>query len=174
MEALRNYGQHRGFPIHTVTFNSKLVKSKSGEKLLFSLTLYIRLADLEEDKKFKKSVLKDLKPFGDKIDIMPLMRDYIASLGHILEKIREVLRADVHDWEQTILDAVNRFREKHPQESSIVGLAAVVKNDDGTYRQPVQLFNDFIEYRQQLETKNSNLGTLARRCVTSQVIEPDA
>ena len=170
MEALRNYVQHRGFPIHEVAFNTKWVELKSGKWMLFSLTPYIRPDKLEEDEQFKKSVLKDLKESGDKIDIKPLARDYIASLGSIHEKIRNLLRADVDDWKQTILAAMSRFKEKYPDEPSIVGLEAVVRNDDGTYFQRIPLFEDFIEYRQQLENKNSNLATLGKRYVSSEII----
>jgi hypothetical protein len=47
MEALRNYVQHRGFPIHAVTYNSQWVESKSEEKnkLLFSLTPYVNTSE---------------------------------------------------------------------------------------------------------------------------------
>lgn len=172
MEALRNYVQHRGFPIHKVIFNRKLVELKSGNRMLFALTPCIRPDKLEEDEQFKKSVLKELKASGDEIDIKPLIRDYIASLGGVHEKIRNLLKADVHGWTQTILTAMSRFQERYPKEPSIEGLEAVVRNDDGTYSQRVPLFEDFIEYRQQLENKNSNLATLGKRYVSSEVIEP--
>jgi hypothetical protein len=172
MEALRNYVQHKGFPIHSVIFNSKWVDSNSRDKMLFSLTPYIHPEKLEEDEKFKKVVLKELKFFGDKIDIKPLMRDYIAALGNIHEKFRYLLKADVHAWTQTILGAISRFQEAYPNESSIAGLEAVERNDDGTYKQRVPIFKDFIEYRQQLERKNSALSTLGKRYVSSEVIEP--
>lgn len=58
MEALRNYVQHRGFPIGSVIINRRSVESKSGNRILFSLTPNMHPEDLEEDKKFKKSGVK--------------------------------------------------------------------------------------------------------------------
>lgn len=119
-------------------------------------------------------MLKEIKSSGDKIDIKPLIRDYIASLGSVHENIRAILKEEVQYWTQTILAAMNLFKERYPKEPSIVGLAAVVRNDDGTYSQPVHLFNDFMEYRQQLEKKNSSLSTLGKRYVSSEVVEPNS
>ena len=174
MEALRNYVQHRGFPIPSVTVITRSVESESGNRILFSLTPHIHPQDLEEDKDFKKPVLEELKSSGDKIDVKPLMRDYIASLGSVHEKIRALLKEEIHFWTQTILTAMESFQEKYPKEPSIIGLAAVVRNDDGTYDQPVFLFKDFMEYRQQLEKKNSSFSTLRKRYVSSEVIDPNS
>lgn len=174
MEALRNYVQHRGFPISSLTNIMRSIESESGNRILFSLTPHIYPGDLEEDKDFKKPVLEELKSSGDKIDIKPLIRDYIASLGSVHEKIRAVLKDDIYCWTQTILTAMDQFKKRYPKESSLIGLAAVVRNDDGTYSQPVDLFKEFMDYRQQLEKKNSSLTTLGKRYVSSEVIEPDS
>lgn len=172
MENLRNYVQHRGFPIGSIYNIMRSVEAKSGDSILFSLASHIYPDDL--DKGFKKAVLEELKSSGDKIDVKPLMRDYIASLGSIHEKLRELLKAEVDYWTQTLLTAMDQFKARYPEEPSIVGLAAVVRNDDGTYSQPVHLLKDFMEYRQQLEKKNSSFSTLGKRYVSSEIIEPIA
>lgn len=174
MEALRNYVQHRGFPISSVTNIMKSIESKSGNRILFSLAPQICPEDLEEDKQFKKTVLEELKSSGDKIDIKPLMRDYIAALGSVHENIRTLLKEKVTYWTQTILTSMDQFKEKYPKEPSELGLAAVVRNEDGTYAEPVHLFKEFMEYRQQLEKKNSSLTTLGKRYVSNEVVEPNS
>ena len=141
---------------------------------MFSLAPCVYPEDLQDDKVFKKAVLEELKSSGDNIDVKPLIRDYIASLGSVHEKMRELLKAEVDYWTQTILTALDQFKERYPDEPSIVGLSAVVRNDDGTYSQHVPLFKDFMDYRQQLERKNSSLSTLGKRYVSSEVVEPNS
>jgi hypothetical protein len=173
MEALRNHVQHRAFPVY-ITWDTGLVESKSGGNFWFSLKLRVLIADLEENKKFKKSVLDELKKkYSDEFDVKPFIRDYIESLGHIHEEIRERLKVDVHGWEQTILGSMNQFQEKYPQESSSVGLAAIMKDDDETYHETERLSKNPIKYRQRLETQNRTLVNLAKRYVTGEVVDPD-
>lgn len=168
MDALRNYVQHRGYPIYSVTYNSKLVRD--SDKWLYSMTPYINATELEQDSKFKKAVLDEIKSLGDKIDIKPLLREYIEALGKIHEKVRATLQSHIKEWEQIVLDSFDRFRQADRQSDSVVGLAAVVRSDDGTYSETIQLFKGFIEYRRNLEKKNRNLVNLAKRYVTSEVI----
>ena len=172
MEALRNYVQHRGFAIRSATTEMRSIELELGNKIRFTLTPYIYPDDLGEDMDFKKPILEELRSLGKRIDAKLLLRDYIASLGRVHEKIRALLKEDIKNWTQTILNAINHFKNNYPNEPSIVGLAAMIKNDDATYSQPVYLFKEFMEYRQQLEKKNSNLNTLGKRYVSSEVIEP--
>ena len=134
------------------------------------MTPYIDTTELEQDRKFKKAVLNEIKSLGDKIDIKPLLREYIEALGKIHEKVRAALQLHIKEWEQMIVDSIDRFRQADRQSNSVVGLAAVLRNDDGTYRETIQLFKDFMEYRRDLEKKNRNLVNLAKRYVTSEVI----
>jgi len=125
MKFLRNYVQHRDFPVYITWYLEPA-----------NLKLRISLEDLEEDKevrKYEKPVLDEIKKkYGNEFDVKPFIRDYIESLAHIHEGIRERLKVDVHGWEQTILGAMNQFQEKYPQESSSIGLAAIMKDDDET------------------------------------------
>ena len=60
MEALRNYVQHRGYPIQSLTYNNKLVGKDPNGRVLFSTTPYIHVQEFEKDNKFKKEVLKEI------------------------------------------------------------------------------------------------------------------
>ena len=74
MEAMRNYVQHRGFPIHKWTYNSKRIEKQDKNQLLFTLTPFIKIQELQEDKKFKKSVLMEIEKSGVEIDSKPLIQ----------------------------------------------------------------------------------------------------
>jgi hypothetical protein len=103
MEALRNHVQHRGFPIHGCHYNAKQIGDISRGQRLYTLTPYIDLKKLEDDGKFKSSVREEMKNLGDKIDIKPLVRGYIASIGNIQDKVREVLKDDILLWENNLI-----------------------------------------------------------------------
>jgi hypothetical protein len=110
MEALRNYAQHRGFPVHSVTFNTRVVERDSNNKTLFALTPYIDLIILEKDKKFKKTILHELRKHGEKVDVKPLIRNYIEGIGAIHSHIRKTLSADIIQWDKEIKDVIDLYK----------------------------------------------------------------
>lgn len=168
MEALRNYVQHRGFPIHSITFTWSVVKGEN--KVMHVLTPFIELAELEEDSKFKPSVLEELKTMGEKIDIIPLMREYVDCLGRIQNKIRELLRDDSSTWETRINNAINHFKSTFDVQSSITGLAIVIESEEMHYTDSEQIYIEFMEQRHKLESKNRLLGSLATHYVTNETL----
>ena len=170
MEALRNYVQHRGFPIQRCTYNSKRVEGEVQDKLMFSITPYLDVKKLDEDVKFKKTVLNDLRKIGEKHDIKPLLREYIASISTIHDKNRASLKNLIKQWEDLINSKIEAFKTVVGVEESIVGLAAVIHDSNGNYNSPVPIFLELIEHRTELERKNGNLTSLVSRYVTSEVI----
>jgi len=58
MEALRNFVQHRGFPIHAISYPSKWQGEGKRSKLMFGLSIFTKTTYLREDERFKESVLK--------------------------------------------------------------------------------------------------------------------
>lgn len=168
MEELRDHVQHKGYPIHSITHSMSGLKDESGDKVLFTFTPSIRIADLEEDKKFKADVLAKLKAQGNTVDIKPLMREYIESLFRIHKKIRELIHDDIVVWEGTINDATERFQQAYGQDTSIVGLAIVAESEEGIYPESEELFTGFLERRRELESKNSVLEGLTEFYVSSK------
>jgi hypothetical protein len=170
MEAMRNYVQHRGFPIQRWSYNAKRIEKKDKFQLLFTLTPFIIVEELRGDKKFKKSVIDELEEIGKEIDIKPLVREYIAGIANFHEKVRLVMVKDVLSWEKMLFTCIDKFKEKTSPEESVIGLSAVITGDRGTYRGVVPIFTEFIEHRRELEKKNKTLSTLGIRYVTSEII----
>jgi len=169
MEALRNYVQHRGYPIHSVTYHARFLDE--WKKLMYAVTPYLKIADLEEDPKFKGSVLKELKQCGEQVDIKPMIREYVEGLGSIQNEVRAQMKPLVEESDKIIRDAIERFRKTDPADESVLGLAAV-RRDGRTYTDIVPLFEDPLNYRKELESKNFNLNNLAKRYVTSEIVPP--
>jgi hypothetical protein len=171
MEALRNYVQHRGFPIHSVRYNEQLVEQTSGSKIMVGITPLIKVSAIEEDKEFKKSVLEEMKKRGDELDIKPLMREYIECLGRIQAKARSLLRNDVLRWEEAVFRAMDLYKDTYGSDASLAGLAVAVEADDGTLPESTTIFKEFIERRRELEGKNSLLESLSSCYLTSEVLD---
>lgn len=78
IEALRNYVQHRGIPIHNFIQEMHRIENKPFSQLQFRVVPLLRISDLEEDKKFKMTVLDELKNIqtNDEIDMTLNSRIY--------------------------------------------------------------------------------------------------
>ena len=166
VDALRNYVQHRGFPIHKTSFS---MAWENDGKLRYMITPYIIVSKLEDDEKFNKCVLKKLMEIGEDIDIRPFLRDYISCIGTIHEKIREILKDNISDWEATIQSAIDRYKKKVSLNMNIEGLAALILTESEKMIGLVDLSKDQIEFRRELENKNSMLDSMLQRYVTSEI-----
>ena len=172
LDALRNYTQHRGFPIHALELSSKLLESEPRNRFKFGIAVYTKTSYLREEKKFKAAVLEELDNLGGRVDLKPLVRDYVAALAESHESLRVDLTDSVALWEGSIEAAIERFRSAFPSEPSLKGLAAVVI--DGQRRTgEVPLFSEFIQYRRHLALKNSGLKRLGVFYASGETISRD-
>lgn len=170
MEALRNYVQHRGLPVHVLSYN---YKSTDENQLLedtieteHSISPMIRLADLEKDGKFKKAVLNELKQLGDKINIKNYTREYIESLFQIQKFLRDTLNIAVYKWE----DIINNAFSIHTTNNSDVKVIVIGEQlPNGFITNRLYITSDYIKRRKGLESKNSNLSNISRKIITTDV-----
>ena len=178
MEALRNYVQHRGLPIHSILFSGKWLDIDSDEnrRLLYTVVPSISVSELAEDDKFKQTVLKEMLAIqsNDDIDIRPLIRDYVEGIGKIHEKVRELIHTDVNKWEGILSDTINKFQNEFGAEESLAGLAIVAKKDDSHWAERITIFEEFIEKRQALENKNRIFGNLHKSYASNEIRKKDA
>jgi len=154
LEALRNYVQHRGFPVQSVTYNADRIEDGDRWQTLFSITPYIKTKELEADEKFKKTVLDELKKLGEEVDIKPLIREFVSSIGNVHKKVREILKEDIQEWEGRFDKCIQKFKNETKDED-IVGLGIAIQEEPGIYRESVSIFTDFINHRQELEQKDN-------------------
>ncbi len=73
-------------------------------------------------------------------------------------------------WDAVILGAIAQFKSAYPNDRSVVGLSAVLKNEQ-TWDGPVDIFRELIDYRRALQRKNGELVNLEKRFVTGQVVK---
>ncbi len=102
MEALRNYVQHKGLPIHMIRQGGRWTDSKSDGYLEYSMELASNLSQLEQDKIFKKSVLSEL---DKKIDLKISVRCYLESISNVHEASRNLISESVYSARELLKEA---------------------------------------------------------------------
>ena len=170
MEALRNYAQHCGIPVHSITRGSYRKPDDRG--YVHYVTPIIMVSELQEDRSFKRSVLKELRALGKaEFDIKPFTRQYITAF------------ADVHAWfrrtASPVVRAADRFFEAaaekytaHSGRSATAGLTYVERREDGTRTSRASVAALVVTRRRWLEKKNQALQLLDRKWVSGEVWSP--
>jgi hypothetical protein len=176
MEDLRNYVQHRGFPIHSLKISYERDDSDDDFQLLSRVIPLISISELEDDGKFKKSILKELKDIQNKdwIDAKPLIREYVEGIGKIHEKARDLIGLDLTNWEKILDETIAKFQNEFGKETSLAGLTIVTEKDNAHWEENKTIFKEFIERRQTLEKKNCLFVNLHKSYASNEIRKKDA
>jgi len=173
IDSLRNYTQHRGFPIHRMKISGEWlnIEDKETSRSVHTVIPLIKVSELVEDGKFKKSVLKEMLLIDckDGIDIRPLIRAYIEGIGTIHEKVRDVIRPDAEHWEGIVNDVIKKYQNEFGSDVSLAGLAIVTEDGDGGWVEKRTIFKEFIEKRKALESKNRVFVNLQKRYASNEI-----
>lgn len=152
--ALRNYVQHSGWPIQSISHRSEVVGCYTDQRCRATTTGYLHVKDLIGSQ-FKKQTLADLMAIGDRVDIKPLVREGVASHGRIHATVRRLLQPYLPAWETLIVEAINEYSRAFGPHTE--GLAAVSRSQEGGVIESHSLFVEFIERRKYLEKRNQML-----------------
>ena len=173
MEALRNYAQHRGLPLHGATFDSAWTGSfaDNGQDkgmLRHSSFATIDLAKIRADGKFKASVLVELADSPDQLDVSILVREYIEGLAQVHENVRASIKPELDDASDAIRTAIAQYAAVNA--GDIIGLS-VAEFDDavGTAIASQNIFGDLLDRIQRLMQRNRNLVNLRLRYVSNEI-----
>jgi hypothetical protein len=114
MEGLRNYVQHRGLLVHCLAFKH----SRIGDDLRFTLEPRLKLSYLEEDPKFKASVLNEIKTVsskeadGEEVDLGRAMREYIAAIWSLHLENRDAIAQGCADRLSLYRSVVEQYQQR--------------------------------------------------------------
>lgn len=168
MEALRNYVQHRGLPVHLISYKSSWIDPESDEDSRHRrqrTIIKINVDRLEEDKEFKKSVVEESRSIGSQVNLKPLVREYITGLMEAHQVIRKELEQHLNKWDKAVLDLVERFRTETETNAGL--LESIAIGPDGRVLEEVQLLEDIISRRRTLRGKNRGFGDLLKLRISS-------
>ena len=163
MEALRNYVQHRGIPVHWAQLGSRWTSLEDEGYMEYSMEIASQRSYLEEDKKIKKSVLAEI---DEKIDLKAAARSYIESISRVHEFARDIISEATNFSRKLIEGAHRRYAEEYSE--SLAGLSACIWDDDRQVSS-VPLLLDWDDVRLSLQKRNRKLVNLSKRYATGAV-----
>jgi hypothetical protein len=163
MEALRNYVQHRGIPMHWTQQGGRWTSLEDDGFLEYYMEVSSQRSYLEEDPKFKKQVLAEL---DEKVDLKAATRSYVESISNVHESARSMIVESVSRARELIEDAHRRYAAIHS--GSLVGLSACKWSDEGQMAD-IPLLLDWNDIRVKLQKRNKKLTNLRKRYVTGSI-----
>lgn len=173
MDALRNYAQHRGLPLHGATFDSGWTgdfANNGQDKGLLRHSSYatIDLLKIRADKKFKASVLTELANSPDQLDVSILVREYVEMLADVHDSVRSLIVRELYDASNAISTAINQYAALNS--GDVVGLSVAEFGDEGEGATAYQhIFEDLFDRIKRLIQRNGNLVNLRLRYVSSEI-----
>jgi hypothetical protein len=161
MEALRNYVQHSGIPVHRISTGSKWTEL-DNRLLEYSLFFGSQKKELLLDGGFKRKVLNEMP---DEVNLKTATRTYIEAISRIHKQAREKID-EVIDTSRLYVDrAVRDYMVIH--ETEPLGLYAY--EYQGTEKIDEVLFlTKWDDVRRDLVKRNGELVNLRKRYVSSQ------
>lgn len=165
MEALRNYVQHRGMPIHWTEHGSRWTSLNDDSFLEYRMELASDRCYLGEDPIFKKKE-KVFAELDERIDLKAATRSYVESISNVHESARTMIAQSVSRARELIEDAHRRYVAVHS--GTLVGLSACQLTDDGQVS-AIPLLLDWDDIRVKLQKRNKKLINLRKRYVTGSI-----
>jgi hypothetical protein len=164
MEAIRNYAQHRAFPVHTTTLNSRLSDDLSIAS--YSTNFYFEIALISTDDKFKKSIRNELESLGKPIDLKDCIRSYFSSVCEIHDDVRTIYERHQAVYEAVIEKWQQAWASSFPT-VSLLGVAACQLTDGLRQKDDpkVHISPQIDAYRKFLRGRTMHLKNMHRRQV---------
>jgi hypothetical protein len=166
MEALRNYVQHRGLPVHLVSLPvgwTELPPDSPDAMMEFSLEVHANRATLIQDVKFPPKVSKEIP---ERVDLKAAARRYVECLSRVHASLRNLISKSVDQSRELLEAAHQRYAEVYKE--SLVGLSAV-RCDGETWTEEVPLLLDWDDVRKKLVKRNGQLVNLSKRFISSKI-----
>jgi hypothetical protein len=156
MDAIRNYVQHRGYAVHAISTERKI----QHEKLLHRAIPFINLPELNNDKKFKRSVLSELMKIHkeESIDIRPYIRQYFTTLVRLHEETRKMLILQINTWDKQIITLFQKFDAFNKTNEPVNTLLIISRDDNEKIIDKQYLNRRIIERRAYYELKNRHFN----------------
>lgn len=164
MEALRNYVQHRGFPVHKTSYRFYLTEPVTEESHHVKvLEIFTQRKMLEADGQFKASVLKEM---DDEVNLKHAVRRYIECLSRIHIEVRGIIHQRTTQARELMEFHFNQYKERF--DGQTLGLAVVEINKAGDYNEKVPLTLEWDNVRLDLIGRNRILSNLSRTHVSGE------
>ena len=168
METLRNFSQHRGLPIHQVSFSADADDAGGVRKVRCSVKPSTKIETLKTDSKVKPAAIEQLELSQDKngfAEITSFVRQYVEALANVHGVLRKTIADELKECDGLVESLIAKASTAF--EGNVIGLAAVAWNDQGTMAEKEYLNERAVNRRRALEKKHQFLDSISNRYVSS-------
>jgi len=142
-EALRNHTQHSGFPVHAISYGTRMI----GEYPKMISTKCFRVLTnpqtLASDQKLKPSIVKELTDMGEQINLRPLLCQYVSGIASAHYYVRSEVKQIADAASLALQSQLNEYIAAFPDANPPLGIYAVqIDGDAWIDRVPLGTGND--------------------------------
>ncbi|ACL58378.1 hypothetical protein [Methylobacterium nodulans] len=170
LEALRNYSQHHGYPIHNVSIGMNWHGDRNPAVWKHYINPTIFVPALARDPKFKRSVLKELEQLGEHVPINPFVREYIEGIANIHSKARHLLDPMIHGARSLLDIHVKSFKDSllNEDRSDLDFIVAEKYDNESGASEQIFLPEYALKFHDYFRKKNNSHENISRRYLTSE------
>ncbi|MBC3874299.1 hypothetical protein [Undibacterium flavidum] len=167
MSAVRNHVQHSDFPIQLMQHGNQW-KNEERTQCSHHATAYISTRELSENKKIRSKTREELVARDeDKLDVKPLVREYLSSMARLHREVRQSVNEVAMRSEAIVRQLTSRFAEVNGER--VFGLAVVAISDEGRELERVPLFSENVDRRNYLIKHNAVLTNMEKHFISGEI-----
>lgn len=175
--ALRNVAQHSELPVSGISFNSSWKNSDGADwrprnnedasHSVYQISFSVSSNLFQNDRKISPSLRDEIVAQGEKIALLPIVREYLEILAGFHEWVRAESALITEQSSLLIRQSLQEFAEGAGKKPA--NLQAVKKDEsERGYRAKISIFEEPIAYADALSKMNTGFQKLSRRVVTSR------
>ncbi|XDZ51563.1 hypothetical protein AB8Q18_00480 [Neisseriaceae bacterium CLB008] len=165
MYHFRNHVQHYGLSLGISTGSGW---DRLHEKCLYTINPFVTKVTLNQNAKFKQSILIELP---ERIDLKLMFRLYFEALGAIHKKVRGLLEPLLHTAKETISVEIEKYKKLCGEDVVPIGLYANKYNGENEIVDKILLDLLWDEVRGDLTSKNSILINNSKRYASNEIVK---
>ena len=162
IEALRDYVNNHGMPVHHVSHRTKSWQSISNETVEFSLDTFVRREVLGATGGFSTVVLDEMP---DTVNLKVACRRYVDSINSINTYTRRSFEEVLSESRECIDRAYSTYHRVYP--ANPIGLCAM-NTVNGVPQSSLALAREWDVVREELVAKNTKVFGLRRHLATGR------
>jgi hypothetical protein len=166
MEAMRNYVQHKGLPIHRITNQGRWSEDRS--MLEHWVIPSLDVDQIRDVGGFKSAVLEELAQLPKPVDVRGLTREYLTSLWRLHGTVRALIEPAANAADSIMEDVITQW-SAGTSSPDLVGLELRARDNDDEVVDRIPILREVSKRRRYLQARNGLAGDLSKQVVTNKL-----
>jgi hypothetical protein len=169
MENLRNYVQHCGLAVHSLSLSSRWEGEDDTRQMRNGMGIFATVEELGQDPKFSKRPV--FKECPEKINLVKAIRKYIERLSFVHSDIRDLIEKNLLESRSNIEEIISKYKSINNNDALGIYAYGVASDDpQGHVEIKIPLLLDWDNVRINLITKNKTLINNSKRYITGSCL----